>query len=110
MRNHELISTLRRYRLLSLHPGELPGPLATAQVVRADATCVAGCIRILAVDDLILVQEETADGDLLVRYLPSLERAQVFVERRLDSYSRLWHGLSCPLTACRSWPPQATGR
>jgi hypothetical protein len=110
MTDRELIHALRRGHLLSLKPGELPGRLVAVRVIRADATCVTGCIRILAVDDSIVVQEETVDGGLLIRAMPSLQRAQIFVDRRLDSYAPLWHGLSCPVTACRSWPPQATSR
>ena len=100
MRDEELIRDLKRGRLVLLEPGEESTTLAAARIVRRDYTCVAGCIRILVADDLVVVQEETETGERLLRGMSSLEHALAFVERRLESYAPLWRGLACPIEGC----------
>lgn len=101
MTDEELVRDLKRYRLVLLQPTERPEALASARVVRLDYTCVAGCIRILAIDDVVAVEEETETGERLLRGMPSMEQAVAFVERRLESYAPLWRGLTCPIEGCR---------
>ena len=68
--------------------------LETAEVLRQDNTCVAGWIRVLSFDGVILVQEETPDGNALARRMPSIEDANDFVDDRLGSLrtdvGRMW--------------------
>jgi len=75
----------------------LVGLLDTAEVLRQDNTCVAGWIRILSFDGVILVQEETPDGNALARRMPSIEDANDFVKDRLGSYERMWDGCGCKI-------------
>jgi len=55
-------------------------------------TSIAGHIRILGFGDQILVQEQTPEGELFVRELPSDEAARRFVDDRTAAYERMWDG------------------
>lgn len=95
MKVEELISGLDRQALIAIDSEALEGLLAVAELVRGEDTCVAGWIRVLAVGELTVVQEETPDGDVLIRRMPSPEAAERFVEHRMTSYERMWNGCGC---------------
>lgn len=81
---------------VTLTRSELDELLATATVVREEDSCISGMLRILRLDDgVILVQEETPKKEILVRTRPSLEAAQEFVNGRLEIYERMWDGCGC---------------
>jgi hypothetical protein len=91
----ELIEGLGEGEVLSLGPGELPRLLEVAETIRAEDTRLAGWIRILSLDGRVLVQEETPDGEVLLRRLGSRTSAERFVQRRLADYERMWDGCGC---------------
>jgi hypothetical protein len=89
-----------RERLVSAPVVELTEPeldrlLASGETLRNDDTSMAGRIRILSLDGLIVVQEQTPGHRFVARSLPSLERAQSFVDERLATYDKIWDGCGC---------------
>jgi hypothetical protein len=99
----KLIADLHRQALVAVDRNALRSLVAAADVLREDDTCVAGWIRVLAVEGLILVQEETPDGDVLVRRMPSRQDAESFVEYRMASYERMWDGCGCRIDYLAEW-------
>jgi len=93
----ELVAKLQSQAPIPVTREILVSLLETADVLRLDNTCVAGWIRILSVDGVILVQEETPDGNALARRMPSLEEAHDFVDDRLAAYERMWDGCGCKI-------------
>jgi hypothetical protein len=75
--------------------GELESLLTRARALRCESPTLAGPIRILAVGESIMVQEQTPQGQLFLRDMPSLEAAQRFVDDRLATYERMWDGCGC---------------
>jgi hypothetical protein len=65
---------------------------AAAEVVREENTSLSGMIRVFDLDGEFFVQEETPDRTFLVRPRPSLDEALAFVDRRLQTYERMWDG------------------
>ena len=66
--------------------------LETAEVLRKENTGIAGWIRVLSVDENIVVQEQDPEGTVFIRYPPSVEEADAFVDDRLETYERMWDG------------------
>jgi hypothetical protein len=97
MEAYELIRQFGKLSILALDEGDLAGLLEVADTLRADDTCLAGWIRVLAVGGQILVQEETLDKEILLRRLDSREAAERFVEHRLSTYERMWDGCGCKI-------------
>jgi hypothetical protein len=71
--------------------------LESAAALRQENTCVSGWIRVLAFNGAILVQEETPEGHALARRMPTIEQANEFVDRRLETYERMWDGCGCTI-------------
>jgi len=90
-----LVTDLSRHALTAIDRSTLGELLAAAELVRRDDTCITGWIRILTIDGLTIVQEETPGGEVLVRRVPSQEDAERLVEHRLASYERMWDRCGC---------------
>ncbi len=97
MEVRELVTQFEERTFIVLDGEALPDLLEAAEVIRADDTCVAGWIRILCINDHFAVQEQTPDGEILVRRLISRKAAESFVEDRLYDYERMWDGCGCKI-------------
>jgi hypothetical protein len=82
-------------RIVTATQEELLELLEAAEVLSDQDTLVAGHLRVLGLSGLILVQEETPEGQLLVRRAESVEAAQALVADRLATYERMWDGCGC---------------
>ena len=51
---------------------------------------------------LVVVQEQTSQGQLLGRVLPSVDEANRLVDDRLAAYDRMWNGCGCRIDY--GWP------
>jgi hypothetical protein len=93
----ELMLELSTSGSMKIDRETLAGLLEAADVLRQDDTCIAGMIRILSVDGVILVQEETPDREVLARGMATREDADAFVNDRLEIYERMWDGCGCKI-------------
>lgn len=71
---------------------ELALLLGRAETVREENTSVSGMLRILKLGDLHFIQERTPNRSFLLRSRPTLEAAEAFVEKRLQTYEKMWDG------------------
>jgi hypothetical protein len=99
----DLIEDLRHTPFKAIGRDELRELMDAAAVLREDDTHVAGWIRILALGDSILAQEETPKGEVLVRRMPSRQSAESFVNLRMQSYERMWDGCGCKVDYHAAW-------
>jgi len=97
MEVRELVAQFEEWAVIALDGEALAELLEAAEVIRADDTCVAGWIRVLLINDHFAVQEQTPDGEILVRRLISREAVERFVEDRLNDYERMWDGCGCKI-------------
>lgn len=88
----ELLSLLRRPSPVTLSGEGLQALRAAAEVVREENTSLAGMIRVFDLAGEFFVQEETPDRTVLVRPRSSLDDAVAFLDRRLQTYERMWDG------------------
>ena len=97
MEGTEVVRQLEELAVLALDREDLEKLLHQCDTIRADDTCIAGLIRILSIEGNIVVQEQTQDGEVLIRRLDSREAAERFVEHRLAAYERMWDGCGCKI-------------
>ena len=88
----EILEQAHFGRVVAFSKENLAPLLERAETVREDNTSIAGFIRTLRLDDRVLVQERTPEGDHFIRRVPSEGAAQRFVEARLADYERMWDG------------------
>ena len=91
----DLLEKLGQASRLDFSSDELAGLLQVVELVREEDTCISGMIRIIFLRDTVLVQEETPDREIVVRIRPTREAAEEFVDRRLETYERMWDGCGC---------------
>jgi hypothetical protein len=91
----DLIEGMVEGEVRSLVSDDLSGLLEAAETIRADNTRLSGWIRILSLEGRVVVQEETPDGEILLRRLGSRATAERFVQGRLADYERMWDGCGC---------------
>lgn len=71
---------------------ELAAILETSEIVRTEEVSLAGTIRVLEIDGDFWVQEQTPEGQILLRPRSGIDEAMAFVEGRLSTYDRMWDG------------------
>jgi hypothetical protein len=86
----ELIDRLRSGAIATLAPGELADLLSQAEVITEQDTFHSGMIRILRFERCVLVQETTDSDKIIARLRPTLDEARIFVQRRMETYERIW--------------------
>ena len=91
----ELREQIETQAILAIDEEELTALLEAAETVREADTCLSGWIRILSLDGHVLVQEQTTEGEILIRRMASLETAEYLVGDRLATYERMWDGCGC---------------
>lgn len=91
----DLVGRIPHHPPLELDQEELAELLDSAEILRDADTCLAGRIRILGFDDVVLVQEHDQDGRVLVRRLDTEAAASALVDDRLATYERMWDGCGC---------------
>jgi len=91
----ELLERLGRAPVTVIDGDELAVLSERAATLRDDDTCVAGRIRVLRVAGRVVVQEQTPDGEILLREAASEAEAARFVDDRLAVYERMWDGCGC---------------
>lgn len=97
MEIRELVSQIEERVVVALDEDGFHELLETTEVIRADDTGIAGGIRIFHIGEYYAVQEQTPDGDILIRKMNSRDAAERFVEDRLSDYERMWNGCGCKI-------------
>jgi hypothetical protein len=98
MKAESYLRALKEREILVRPAGELSDLIEAAELLREEETHFAGRIRVLRVDDRILVQEqEPKSKKLVIRAFPSEKEAERFVDDRLSTYDRMWDGCGCKI-------------
>lgn len=90
-----LLDRLASTPVLGIDASELAELLGQAQLLREVDTKIAGMLRIVRLADVVLLQEQTPKGELLLRRVTSLEQAEALMDNRLATYERMWDGCGC---------------
>jgi hypothetical protein len=85
----------RKYALLT--PKELGELLTASELITEVDTHMNKTIRLLKYRDELILQEYSFDGEIFVRHMKTREAAEAFVQKRLDTYERMWDGCGCKI-------------
>lgn len=88
---------MQQKAITTVSPQELHNFLSAAELVSEVDTHVNHTIRLLRYRGGLLLQEVSLDGEILVRSMTSREKAESFIEKRLDAYERMWDGCGCKI-------------
>jgi hypothetical protein len=95
MNSDNIIKDLSANSKIFLPFDELDNILSFSKIILEQNTLISDFIRILAIDNLIVVQEKTNKNEILLHHFKDEAKARDFVNERLDTYERMWDGCGC---------------
>jgi hypothetical protein len=94
----DIIARARRGEIVAMSGDELAELRQRAELIEEKDTYLSDMIRLLRLGDLLLVQETTDKKEIIIRAMPSLDEARAFIDRRMETYERMWDGCGCSVT------------
>ena len=73
----------------------LEGILSQAEVQYEHNTLISDYIRILRLENNIVVQEKTDKNEIALHLFGDVREAEKFVNDRLEIYEKMWDGCGC---------------
>jgi hypothetical protein len=74
---------------------ELDKILSFSKIIFDQNTLISDYIRILKIDNHIIVQEKTDKDELALHLVKDELEAEKLVNERLDTYEKMWDGCGC---------------
>lgn len=93
----DILSAVREEKYVLITKAELDELLSESELLAEVDTHMNKTIRLLNYRGDLIFQEYSFDGEIFVRYMESREAADAFVEKRLDTYERMWDGCGCKI-------------
>ncbi len=95
--SHPILRKLEETPIAEITAPELAATLADARILQEEDTGICGPIRALELEGAVLLQEQTDQGRILLRRLPSAAAARQLIAERLEIYERMWDGCGCKI-------------
>ena len=94
-RLQNILSKLAEGEILSFTSQEFREYLAEFMEVKHVDTRMKGNIYLLRKEDRCFIAESPDQDTIAMREVESLEAGETFVQKRLDTYDRMWDGCGC---------------
>ena len=96
MMNHlSTISSAKKKKYLILSRDELDELLSNSELILEENTFISDKIRLLKLDNDLILQEKTTNDEYLIRIVKSEEDAKELIRQRLEIYEKMWDGCGC---------------
>ena len=94
----KIMDDLTFKNVLLISRKDLDDLLTMAVVLKEKDTSVNDIIRILKYDNsIIIIQELTDKNEVVLRLEMSLESAILFIQKRMETYDKMWDGCGCKI-------------
>ena len=97
MTKSDLLAKIQKQSVIEISRADLASLLENAAVLRSEDTGLSGLCRILSWEGVLLFQEETPRGEVLIREMNSRKAADQLMADRLATYDRMWDGCGCKI-------------
>lgn len=91
----ELINRAKKSSYLKISEKELEELLSKSKVVEEKDTLISGKLRLLNYNNILLVQEQSDKGELLLRFMENEKAANKLIDERMEIYDKMWDGCGC---------------
>jgi hypothetical protein len=95
MNLEKIISTAKKNKYSIINKEELDKLLSQSQILVEKDTHISDKIRLLKLDNDLIIQEKTTKDELLIRFVKSKKEAEDLIEQRLEIYDKMWDGCGC---------------
>jgi hypothetical protein len=93
----QILEALEGETYLKVSPEELETIQVETELVSEVDTYMNNVMRLFRYDDRLIVQEYSFDGEIFLRPVESAEAAESFIQKRLETYERMWDGCGCKI-------------
>jgi hypothetical protein len=95
MNLEKIISTAKKNKYSIINKEELDKLLSQSQILVEKDTHISDKIRLLKLDNDLIIQEKTTKDELLIRFVKSKKEAEDLIGQRLEIYDKMWDGCGC---------------
>lgn len=92
---NNILQSLSEKKNVYLPVPELDKILSFSEIRYEKNTLISDYIRIVKIDDKIIVQEKTDKNEIALHLFENEQDAEKFVNERLDIYEKMWDGCGC---------------
>jgi hypothetical protein len=95
MKISDVISSAKSKKYLIIGKDELNDLLSQSEILIEENTYISDKIRLLKIDNDLILQEKTTKDEFLIRLLKTKQEAEELIKQRLEIYNRMWDGCGC---------------
>jgi hypothetical protein len=95
MNIEKIISSVKKKKYSSISKEELAELLSQSKILIEKDTYISDKIRLLKIENELLIQEKTTKDELLIRSVKSEDEAEKLISGRLEIYEKMWDGCGC---------------
>ena len=86
---------LQKNNYLMITKIELNELLLKSQIIVEKDTLISDKIRLLKLNNQLILQEKTKKDEYLIRMVKSLKEGEELIKQRMEIYDRMWDGCGC---------------
>ena len=95
MNIEKILSTAKKNKYFLINREELEKLLLQSETIIEKDTHISDKIRLLKLDDDLIIQEKTTKDELLIRMVKTKKEAEELIDQRLEIYDKMWDGCGC---------------
>lgn len=95
MNIEKIISTLKKKKYSDISKENLNELLSKSKILIEKDTFISDKIRLLKIDNELIIQEKTTKDELLIRSVKSKDEAEKLISERIEIYEKMWDGCGC---------------
>ncbi|MGB5289020.1 MAG: hypothetical protein WBN42_11075 [Ignavibacteriaceae bacterium] len=95
MNLEKIIAVAKKKKYSIVKQDNLKELLFQSKIIIEKDTHISDKIRLLKLDNDLIIQEKTTRDELIIRIVKTKNEAEDFIKQRLEIYERMWDGCGC---------------
>jgi len=95
MNTDKIISKIKKKKYSSISNEDLNELISRSKIIIEKDTYISDKIRLLKINNELIIQEKSTKDELLIRSTKSQKEAEEFINQRLEIYEKMWDGCGC---------------
>ena len=91
----KILSAAKKDKYHIINKEELEKLLSQSKTLIEKDTHISDKIRLLKLDNDLIIQEKTTKDELLIRFVKTKKEAEDLIAQRLEIYDKMWDGCGC---------------
>jgi len=92
---NKIIDSAKNKKYLIINENDLNELLTNSELLIEENTYISDKIRLLKINDDLILQEKTTKDEYLIRHIKTKAEAEKLIKERLEIYEKMWDGCGC---------------